>query len=175
MMMNEVSLAGLPKGFKRVLLAFLTTLTIGVTLGLGMVWMSTSGTADGLVSHYRGDDPATVEFIPEKYPMPIKELLITTHNHILSFTMIFGVLGVLIQYSRTLPSKWITFLSVEPFLSIVITFGSMWGIRFIHDGFFWLMLLSSSTLYLSFYTIIFIIIRELRPFYGRSETGENQG
>ncbi len=160
---NDPSLVDLPRGFKHVLFAFLITLTIGVTLGLGMVWMSTSATTEGVVSHYRGDDPAKVEFIPEKYPMPIKELLITTHNHILSFSMIFGVLGILIQFSSSLADNWIKFLSIEPFISIVVTFGSMWGIRYIHDGFVWLMFLSSSTLYLSFYMMIFVIVHNLLP------------
>lgn len=160
-MLNEVSLAGFPKCLKQVILAFLITLTIGVTLGLGMVWMSTSTTADGIVSHYRGDDPVSSDLIPEKYPMPIKELLLTTHNHILSFTLIFGILGGLIQFSKKLSNNWIKFLSIEPFVSVVITFGSMWGIRFIHDGFVWLMFLSSGTLYLSFYSIIFVTIMEL--------------
>jgi hypothetical protein len=174
MSVNDMRIADWPKGLKQVTLAFLVTLTIGVSLGLAMVWISTSATPDGVVGHYRGDDPTVIELIPEKYPMPVKELLITTHNHILSFTMIFGVLGVLIQFSRKVPEKWVTFLSVEPFLSIVFTFGSMWGIRFVHDGFVWLMFLSSSFMYLSFYTMIFIIIRELLPLSGNNLTGKDR-
>ena len=169
----KLQMANWPLGLKRVVIAFLLTMSIGVTLGIGMVWMSTTATADGIVKHYRGDDPAEIEFIPEKYPMPVKELLNTTHNHVLSFTMIFGALGVLLQFTSRLSARWKAFFSVEPFVSIVTTFGSMWGIRFVHDGFVWLMFLSSFCLYMSFYAIMLLIVRELLPVRANTEGHED--
>jgi hypothetical protein len=158
---DRYMLAKLAHPMKQILIAMLVTLTIGVTLGLVTVFFTTTGQPDGIISHYQGDAPSDIDLIPDKYPMPVKELLITTHNHILSFTFIFGFLAFLIQMSSMLSSRLKQVLALEPFLSIILTFGSMWGIRFISGAFVWLMLLSSVILYLSFYIMIAIIIWEL--------------
>ncbi|MCF7808945.1 MAG: hypothetical protein K9M49_04755 [Candidatus Marinimicrobia bacterium] len=159
--MNEITLSSIPQPFKKILIAMVITLTLGVSLGLIVVFFTTTGLPDGIKAHYQGDDPNNVDLIPDKYPMPVKELLITTHNHILSFTFIFGFLGFLIQLSRTLSSSLRQLLGIEPFISIILTFGSMWAIRFLSGSFVWLMLLSSALMYISFFVMIAIILWEL--------------
>lgn len=139
----------------------LITLAIGVTLGLLVVFVTTTGLPSGITVHYQGDNPDDVDLIPDKYPMPVKELLITTHNHILSFTFIFGFLGLLIQLSNKLNAKQKQLLGIEPFISIILTFGSMWGIRFLSGYFVWIMLLSSALMYVSFFIMITLILWEL--------------
>lgn len=158
---SKMVLSDIPTPVKRVLLGMIITLTIGVSLGLGLVFFTTSGLPGGITSHYQGDDPAAADLIPDKYPMPVKELLITTHNHILSFTFIFGFLAMLIQWSNRLKPNLKQLLGLEPFISIILTFGSMWGIRFISSAFVWVMLLSSVLLYSTFYLMITVIIWEL--------------
>lgn len=170
MNLHTLTLNSLPVTLKRVLLAMLITLTVGVSMGLGLVFITTSAHPDGITSHYQGDKPADEFEIPEKYPMPVKELLITTHNHILTFTFIFGILAVLIQFSPRLSRSMQQSLGLEPFLSILITFGSMWGIRFIHSGFVWLMLASSTLMYLSFYFMVAVLMIDLT---GRSVLEES--
>lgn len=155
------SLSELPSNFRRLLVMVLVALTLGVSLGLGLVFISTSGTLSGITTHYQGDHSDDTGGIPDHYPMPVQELLITTHNHILTFTFIFGFLGGLIQLASRLKMKWKILLAAEPFISIIFTFGSMWGIRFVGSGFVWLMLISSGVMYFSFYIMIIVIIKEL--------------
>ncbi len=158
---NNFSLSAIPSPIGRILIAMVITLALGVSLGLMVVFITTTGLPSGITVHYQGDSPDDIDLIPDKYPMPIKELLITTHNHILSFTFIFGFLGLLIQLSSKLNSKQKQLLGIEPFISIILTFGSMWGIRFLSGSFVWLMLLSSAIMYISFYIMITIILWEL--------------
>jgi len=156
-MKMKIPLSALDKPVKNVLLAMLITLTLGVTLGLITVMLNTSGKPGEITAHYQGDDPASVELIPERYPMPVKQLLITTHNHILGFTFIFGFLGLLIQGVDKLSARMRQILGLEPFASIILTFGSMWGVRFISDHFVWVMMGSSILLYGSFYIMVISI------------------
>ncbi len=159
--LNNISLSTIPSPLRRILTAMLITLAIGVTLGLLVVFVTTTGLPSGITVHYQGDNPDDVDLIPDKYPMPVKELLITTHNHILSFTFIFGFLGLLIQLSNKLNAKQKQLLGIEPFISIILTFGSMWGIRFLSGYFVWIMLLSSALMYVSFFIMITLILWEL--------------
>ncbi len=159
--LNNISLSTIPSPLRRILIAMLITLAIGVTLGLLVVFVTTTGLPSGITVHYQGDNPDDVDLIPDKYPMPVKELLITTHNHILSFTFIFGFLGLLIQLSNKLNAKQKQLLGIEPFISIILTFGSMWGIRFLSGYFVWIMLLSSALMYVSFFIMITLILWEL--------------
>ena len=153
----KTSLSALDKPVKNVLLAMVITLTLGVTLGLITVLLNTAGKPGEITAHYQGDDPDEVGLIPERYPMPVKQLLITTHNHILGFTFIFGFLGLAVQGVEKLSARMRQILGLEPFISIVLTFGSMWGIRFISDHFVWLMMASSVLLYGSFYIMVISI------------------
>ena len=155
------TLSDLSPAVKRILIAMLITLTIGVSLGLLVVFVTTTALPSGITAHYQGDNPEDIDLIPDNYPMPIKELLITTHNHILGFTFIFGFLGLLIQLSATPGPGLKQFLGLEPFVSIILTFGSMWGIRFLSGTFVWLMMFSSTLLYLSFYVMVAILLMEL--------------
>ena len=159
--LNNISLSTIPSPLRRILIAMLITLAIGVTLGLLVVFVTTTGLPSGITVHYQGDNPDDVDLIPDKYPMPVKELLITTHNHILSFTFIFGFLGLLIQLSNKLNGKQKQLLGIEPFISIILTFGSMWGIRFLSGYFVWIMLLCSALMYVSFFIMITLILWEL--------------
>ncbi|MCF7796445.1 MAG: hypothetical protein K9N11_04310 [Lentisphaeria bacterium] len=172
MILENLTLSQLPVTLKRVLLAMLITLTVGVSLGLSLVFFTTSAHPEGISRHYQGDQPVDELEIPEKYPMPVKELLITTHNHILTFTFIFGILGILIQFVSRLTPSMKQSLGLEPFLSILLTFGSMWGIRFIHSGFVWLMLASSMVMYLSFYLMVVLLVMDLT---GETDLKERAG
>lgn len=139
----------------------LLVMTLGVSLGLVLVADTTGGSPSGTIAHFQGDSPTPEDPIPMAYPMPLKELLITTHNHIITFTFIFGVLLLILELSGAARDPRIQRWMWEPFVSIAVTFGSMWGIRYLHASFFYLMLLSSTLLYLSYYIIVGLILRAL--------------
>ncbi len=146
---------------KILILAFLICLVVGVTIGLVYVYATESTTAAGTVEHYRGSDVADDFDIPEKFPKPISELLTTTHNHIISMTFIFFIMGGIFYLNSIITGFWKTFFIAEPFFSILATFGGIWLIRFIHPSFAYLVMVSGVLMYLSFFLMAGTIIYEL--------------
>ena len=86
-------LVDLPQKIKYFLVAFLVLMTIGVTVGLVYVWETTSMSPAGASEHYSGSVASGDLDIPEKYPKSVEGMLLTTHTHVISFAMIFLVLG----------------------------------------------------------------------------------
>ena len=103
--METLTLATLPSQVKQLLIAVLLCLTLGVSLGLGLVFYSNHPFPAGINERFAGSESADSFAIPDHYPMPVKELLVTTHNHIISFTFIFAFMGLLIQFSAGLTSR----------------------------------------------------------------------
>ena len=88
-------------------------------------------------------------------------MLLTTHNHIISFALIFFLIGIIFYFNTIITGKIKFFLLIEPLISTIFTFSSLWGIRFIDKSFILITILSSSILYLSFYFIVLILLYEL--------------
>jgi hypothetical protein len=86
---------------------------------------------------------------------------LTTHTHIIAFALIFVLLGGLFYYNSIISATWKNVLMIEPLLATLVTFGSIWGIRFIHPAFSYLTILSGSLMYLSFYTMTTILLYDL--------------
>ena len=145
------------------LLCFLTVfnLVVGVSIGLFYVAYTTNFTPSGTSEHYSGSIVDDNFDIPNKYPKPISELLNTTHNHIISMTFIFLVLGAIFFFNSVITGIFKTILLVEPFLSIIVTFGGIWLIRFVNVNFSYLVILSGTLMYLSFFIMAFTIFYEL--------------
>jgi hypothetical protein len=150
------------KKLKNFLATFVIVLTIGVTVGLVYLNFTTNMSSKGTVERYNGSqiDPEGFE-IAEKYPKPISEMLLTTHNHIISFSFIFGLLGIIFYFNSVLDGFWKEFLIIEPFISTLITFSSIWGIRYIDERFVYLTIISATIMYISFYLMSAISLYEL--------------
>jgi len=153
------------KTLKNFLIAILFVLTTG--LGTGLIYLSytTNYTPNGTTQRFNGSTETDVEDnfdIPENYPKPISEMLITTHNHILGFSFIFFITGLIFYFNSIINGFWKSFLLIEPIISIVITFGSIWLIRFVHEDFVYLTILSSTILYLSFFIMAGVSAYELK-------------
>ena len=148
---------------KRILIGYLCVLLIGVTVGLIYIWYNTSVSAQGTIEHYNGSigSDQNIDFIPEKFPISIQAMLVNTHGHIISFAFIFLTV-IWIFNSSSFPNNWVkNLLIVEPFISIIITFGSMWGIRFMHEGFIIVLVISSVILYSSFFLMVLFSLKDL--------------
>ena len=145
------------------LLCFLTVLnlTIGVAIGLYYVGYTTDFTSIGTLEHYNGSKVDNTFDIPEKYPKPISELLNTTHTHVISMTFIFLILGTIFFFNSIITGIFKTIFIVEPFLSIIITFGGIWLIRFVNPLFSYVVIFSGILMYLSFFIMAFTIFYEL--------------
>lgn len=115
------------------------------------------------VEHINGSEPTQdSDFeIPEKYAKPVSELLITTHNHFFGFAFIFLALGTIFYFNSTITGIWKGLLITEPLFSTLFTFGGIWLVRYIHPGFIYLTVVSSTLIYLSFAVMVSVILYEL--------------
>jgi len=145
------------------LLCFLTifNLTIGVGVGLYYVGYTTQYSPSGTSEHFAGSKISDDFEIPNKYPKPISELLNTTHTHVISMTFIFLIMGGIFFFNSIITGPIKTIIIVEPFISIILTFGGIWLVRFIHPGFSYLVILSGILMYISFFIMASVIFYEL--------------
>ena len=155
----------LDKALKNFLIAILFVLTTGLGTGLIYLNYTTDYTPKGVIQRYNGTnfEQEMDDFdIPENYPKPISEILITTHNHILGFSFIFFITGFIFYFNSIINGFWKSFLLIEPPISIVITFGSIWLMRFVHENFVYLTICSSIILYFSFFLMASVSVYELK-------------
>jgi hypothetical protein len=93
-----------------------------------------------------------------KFKKSEREMLATIHTHILSFSMIFFLLGTVL-ISIPMNSKLKNFLLIEPFISTVVTFGGIW---FMWKGFVeikYLIMLSGALITFTFVMSVIIIVK----------------
>jgi len=164
-MNSEITLIKLHSNIKKLLSLFIFVLTIGV--GTGLIYLSTTaGTKfSGIEEHYNGSDIEDEFDIPEKYPKTINNLLLTTHNHLLSLSLIFLSIGIIFSFNTMINGRFKWFLIYEPFFSILLTFGGIWGLRFISPYFLWVISISGTLMYLSYFIMAIISLIELNKKY----------
>jgi len=156
-----IKLYQLPKAIKLLLMLTVLNLTAGVSIGLYYVSNTTHLSPEGTAEQFRGSSIDNNFDIPEKFPKPISELLTTTHNHIISMTFIFFIMGGIFFFNSIITGFWKSFFIAEPFFSILATFGGIWLIRFIDSSFSYLVMVSGILMYLSFFIMAGTIIYEL--------------
>ena len=157
----EFKLYNLENKIKLFLSVVILTLSIGVLTGLVYLYNTTNLSSSGTIQRLSGSSETSDFDIPDSYPKSISELLITTHNHIIGFSFIFLIVGIVFYFNSILIGFWKSFLMIEPLLSIVITFGSIWLIRFVSTDFVYVAIVSSSLIYISFFIMIVIVLYEL--------------
>lgn len=160
-MMKKIKLSELDSLLKRFLLTYIIILTIGVSLGLVFVNHTTSFSSEGAVERFSGSEELDEFGIPKSSPKTFYELLMTTHNHIIGFSFIFLTIGFIFYFTDTISIKFKMFLMIEPLVSILLSFGSIWGIKYIDVGFVYITIASAVLMYLSYYLMAGIIIKEL--------------
>jgi len=156
-----IKLYQFPKAIKLLLLLTVLNLMTGVGIGLYYVSNTTHFSPEGTTEQFRGSSVDNNFDIPEKFPKPMSELLTTTHNHIISMTFIFFIIGGIFYFNSIITGFWKTFFMAEPFFSILATFGGIWLIRFFHPSFSYLVMISGILMYLSFFIMAGTIIYEL--------------
>lgn len=150
-----------PAQLKKVILSLLLSLTVGICFGLGFLYYTTNYSPERAIERFNGSEVTNQSDILENYPKPISEIFITTHNHIIAFTLIFVVVSIIFYFTSILKNGWKTFLLVEPFVSIVVSFSSLWLMRFLNPNFVYLMALSSTLIYISYFLMVGLIIYEI--------------
>ena len=149
----------LPKQIKRLLGAFVITLSIGFYTGLLFVGETTTANPNGIEEQYLGnesDENAEVM----RFKKNDKEMLTLVHNHILSMSIIFFLLGAIVSITK-LDKKLKLFLMIEPFFSVVLTFG---GLYLLWTGIIWMkyiVMLSGILMTIVFTVSVFVILKQL--------------
>ncbi len=121
-----------PKEIKSLIFVFIIVLSVGFYGGLSFVNNTTSMQPAGIESNYLGnenDEEATVM----KFKKSETEILTIVHNHILSLSVIFFLLSLILS-TTSINKKFKYFLMIEPFFSIILTFG---GIYLLWRGVSW--------------------------------------
>jgi len=156
------TLSELPPLLKKLCLMILFILSVGVGLGIYYISISVGTSPQQIDKHYNGSKDLSDEEFQISYQKNVKEITLTVHNHVLSFALIFSLLSIIFYGVQSISPKLKEFLLIEPFISILTTFGSMYLIRFVHESFVYLMILSSTVLYGSFFLMVYFSVRELR-------------
>ena len=161
------TLRSLPRLHRLFLSAFLLVATGGYTLGVFFVDHSTGMRPNGIAERFLGTEGAGVDpasLPPERelqYEKSAAELLNVTHTHMISLALLFLAVGGVFLLAEGVPTWLRGTLVVEPFVSIVLTFGGMWLLRY-HSPSWSLLLAASGTLMtLCFYLMTAISLRQL--------------
>ncbi len=154
----------LSKELKLLIGAFILVLSIGFYTGLSFVNETSSIDPSGIEEQYLGnesDEDATVM----KFKKSDKEMLSIVHSHILSMSMIFFLVGLILSITD-LNNTLKLFLMIEPFFSVIFTFG---GIYLLWKGTLWMkyvVIVSGLIMALTFTASVIIILFQLfRPKY----------
>lgn len=114
----------LSKELKWLVAAFVIVLSIGFYSGLLFVGETSSANPNGIEEHYLGNE-SDEEAMIMKFKKSEQEMLTLVHNHILSMSIIFFLVGILLSITK-LNKKLKLFLMIEPFISVVLTFGGLY-------------------------------------------------
>ena len=158
---TQIRLYTLPTPLRWLLFLTVFNITVGTGVGLYYVAQTTHLSPEGTTEQFSGSNTETDFDIPEKYPKPVSELLTTTHNHILSLTLISLILGGIFFFNSTISGSIKSFLILEPFISILLTFGGIWLVRFIQPLFVYVVMLSGILMYSCYFIMAGVILYEL--------------
>ena len=148
-----------PRELKLLIGVFTIVLSIGFYTGLLFIGETSTINPSGIEEQYLGNE-ADEEAVVMKFKKSKKQMLTLVHNHVLSMSIIFFLLGLILLVTK-LNNRLKLFLMIEPFLSVVLTFG---GLYFMWTGLLWMkyIVIISGTLMVFSYTLsIFIIFKQL--------------
>lgn len=134
---------------------------IGYTTSLLFIHHTTGMTPPGVSEHYRGSDPAAASDAAMQFPKTYSEMLTITHTHLFSMAAIFVFSGFALALCDRPAEPWRRRLIVEPFVALLVSFASMWLMRYVDARFSWLLSLSSAVMAGTFYVQSFYVLREL--------------
>jgi hypothetical protein len=134
---------------------------VGYTTSLLFVHHTTGMTPPGIESHYRGADSTAASDAPMEFPKSYAEMLTITHTHLLSMAAIFVFSGAALALCERPGERARRLLIAEPFVALLVSFASMWLMRYVDARFSWLLALSSGIMALTFYAQSFFVLREL--------------
>ncbi|EDP69965.1 hypothetical protein FBALC1_10547 [Flavobacteriales bacterium ALC-1] len=148
-----------PKELRLLIAAFIIVLSVGFYTGLLFVGETSSASPDGIEEQYLGNED-DLDAKVMKFKKNEQQMLTLVHGHILSMSLIFFLTGLVLVTTR-LNLKFKLFLLIEPFISILLTFG---GLYFLWKGMFWVkyvVMFSGILMTLSYTLAVLIILKQL--------------
>lgn len=148
-----------PKEIKLLIVAFLVMLSIGFLTGLLFVSDTTQMQSSGIEMQYLGnesDEDAEVM----KFKKSKREVLTLVHNHILSLSVVFFFVSLILS-TTSINKRFKKFLMIEPFVSLLLTFG---GIYLLWSGVLWfkyVIIFSGMLMTFSYATAVVLILLQL--------------
>ena len=98
-----------------------------------------------------------------KFKKSAQEMLTIVHTHILSMLMLFFITGFLLAQTPT-NERLKFFLIIEPFISIVLTFGGLYLIWYGVEWFRYVVIISGIAMTLAYSATVVIVLKHLRLF-----------
>ena len=154
--MDKIKLNNLPKLVKRTLLAFTLALTIGYVFGFSILYETTQLSTKGIVENYNGneDDENAEKMLFKKSGYEIRTSI---HTHILTLSVVFLIVAALLYFTE-LNENIKSVLMIEPYISLVLTFG---GIYFLWMDILWfkyIIVISGAAMHVCFASSLLILI-----------------
>ena len=162
-MLKTNSLSELSKEFKYLIATFVIVTSIGFISSIVFVDYSNSTTPDGLVEQYNGNEFIEDDIDIMKFKKSEREILTIIHSHILSSSVIFFLMGFLVCLT-SINIKLKLFLAIEPFVSIILTFGGIYLLWLEILWFKYVVIFSGILMTLSFLLSAFLILKDLKLF-----------
>ena len=141
---------------------FLVVLSVGFFTGIRFVGETDSTTPDGIIEHYNGNEQDE-DVMVMKFKKSAQEMLTIVHTHILSMSMLFFLTGFLLAQTP-INERLKLFLIIEPFASILLTFGGLYLIWFGLEWFRYVVIFSGIAMTLAYSAAVIIILKHLRLF-----------
>ncbi len=156
----------LSKELKWLISAFIIVLSIGFYTGLLFVGETSSANPNGIEEQYLGNE-ADEDAVVMKFKKSEQEMLTLVHDHILSMSIIFFLVGCILSITK-LNKKLKLFLMIEPFISVVLTFG---GLYLLWKDMLWMkyiVMFSGMLMTLTFTASVVVILTQLVRSYPKN-------
>ncbi len=148
-----------PKEVKLLITAFVITLNIGFFTGINFVKITSTFDSNGIETNYLGNEKDENAEIMQ-FKKSEREIITLVHNHVLSMSLIFLILGGILSLT-SINRKVKSILMLEPFVSIILTFG---GIYILWTGVLWfkyIIMISGIAMVLSIVLSSYFILKEI--------------
>lgn len=136
-----------PAPYRKLVATFVAVAVTGVVVGAVFIEVTTHLTPDGVVAQYKGHTEQQSRQLSGDQEMKFEksptEMLTTTHNHILGLSVLFAVLGFLYLHTGRLTSLRLA-IAVEPLVTLVVTFGGLWVVRYLWEPFVYVVIASGT-------------------------------
>ena len=147
------------KPTKLFVLFFTLSLAFGYFAGYKFLFMNTGFTPAGIETNYNGNEDSE-DAEEMKFKKSEREIMSIIHNHVLSLSVLFFALG-LILLTTSLSNGWKAFLLVEPFVSLILTFGGIWLMWAEVTWFKYIVMVSGISITLTVASMVLIIVWQL--------------